>query len=136
MSPNSASIEGRYADDRAGVTSPDPTAGTPRTAESPQRWASLRFPLRYERRGPDTQAADALRAHAALTSCKPAALSDVVYRTYLDVLGVRMSDTSSSLAELAASMSPPRTKEAFAGQLRRAHAAAGVVFTRVDRGAP
>ena len=133
MNP-STSIDCRCGEE-GDVAPRGPMAGSTRTTPSQKRWASLRAPLRYERRGPDTQAADALRAHAALTACKPTNLSDVTYRTYVEVLGARMSDTSASLAELAAAMSPPRTKETFAGQLRRAHAAAGVAITRAERGA-
>lgn len=95
-----------------------------------QRWASLRGPLQYSRRGPADQAADARRAHDALARCKPTGLSDTIYGTYLEVLDARMSNTSASLAQVAAAMSPPMTKEAFAGQLRRAHAAAKVSITR------
>lgn len=101
----------------------------------PARWDSLRVPLRYKRRSPGEQAADALRAHTALKRARPEGLSDASYRTYLQVLSARMSDTVASLAEVAAAMSPPMTKEAFAGQLRRAHAASGVAITRSERGA-
>lgn len=95
-----------------------------------QRWASLRGPLQFSRRGPADQAADARRAHDALKRCKPTGLSDISYGSYLEVLDARMSNTSASLAQVAAAMSPPMTKEAFAGQLRRAHAAARVSITR------
>ncbi|PBA08479.1 hypothetical protein CKJ70_26075 [Mycobacterium avium] len=44
-------------------------------------------------------------------------------RRLLEVLGARMSNTAASLAEIAATMSPPMTKEALAAQVRRARAA-------------
>lgn len=131
------SAEASVEDGEAAWTIPPSTGSRPGVAPSrhPARWNSLRVPLRYKRRSPGEQAADALRAHTALKSARPADLSDAAYRTYLQVLHARMSNTVASLAELAAAMSPPMTKEAFAGQLRRAHAASGVAITRSERGA-
>lgn len=94
------------------------------------RWDSLRRPLQYTRRSPDQQAADARRAYTTLTRCQPPNLGNDLYRRYLEVLDARMSNRTASLAELAAMMSPPLTKEALAAHLRRAHAAAGVPITR------
>lgn len=98
-----------------------------------RRWDSLRGPLQYQRRDPEQQANDARRAYAALEQSRPSDLGEASYRSYLDVLRARMLDTSASLAEVSAAMSPPMTKEAFAAQLRRAHAAAGVPFTLIPR---
>ncbi len=97
------------------------------------RWESLKGPLRLERRSAEEQAADARQAHAGLLSNRPADISDTVYGRHMAVLAARASNGSASLAELATSMSPPMTKEAFAAQLRRAHAAAGVPITRKAR---
>ena len=127
-----------------GAVDGDAVAATASAAGSPlglpasssdAKWDALRVPLRYKRRTPGEQAADALHAHTALKHAKPADLSDSCYLMYLKVLGARMSDTAASLAEVAAAMSPPMTKEAFAGQLRRAHAASGVAITRSELGA-
>ena len=41
-------------------------------------------------------------------------------RQWIEVLRLRAADDVSTLGGLAASMSPPMTKDAFAGQLRRA----------------
>lgn len=98
-----------------------------------RRWDSLRGPLQYQRRSPEQQAADAQRAYAALEQGGPTNLGEASHAMYLRVLRARMLDPSSSLAEVAAAMSPPMTKEAFAAQLRRAHAAADVPFTLVPR---
>lgn len=98
------------------------------------RW-SIASPVPYRLRGPAQQAADALLAHTALKRHRPSCLTEVTYRQYLDVLAVRMSDTSASLAQLAASMSPPMTKDAYAAKLRRAHGLTGVPGTRAERGA-
>lgn len=97
------------------------------------RWDSLKVPLKYTRRSADEQAADARKAYTILRQCQPADLSDAVYQRHLEVLNARMSNSTASLAELAALMSPPMTKEALAAQLRRAHAAAGVPITRSER---
>ena len=72
-------------------------------------------------------------AYAALEHRRPADLGEASYSMYLAVLRARMSDTTASLAGLAAAMSPPMTKEACAAQLRRAHAAADVPFTQLPR---
>lgn len=48
-------------------------------------------------------------------------------RQWIDVLRRRAADELSTLSGLAATMSPPMTKDAFAGQLRRACRFAAVV---------
>lgn len=99
----------------------------------PDPWASLRVPLKYTRRNPAQQADDARRAlHALQQQGPPPGLSEATYHRHLDVLQARTSNPEASLAELAATMSPPMTKEAIAGQLRRALAAAGVTMTRTE----
>lgn len=97
------------------------------------RWDSLKGPLYCERRTAEEHAADARQAHAVLLRNRPTGISETVYRRHPEVLAARASNRSSSLAELAASMSPPMAKEAFAAQLPRAHAAAGVSITRKER---
>lgn len=132
LSSETSAVDGDAAATTASATGSHPRAPASRPAA---KWDSLRAPLRYKRRTPGEQAADALHAHTALKRAKPADLSDSCYLMYLKVLSARMSDTAASLAEVAAAMSPPMTKEAFAGQLRRAHAASGVAITRSELGA-
>ncbi len=75
---------------------------------------------RRSRAAAERQAQQARRALAVLTE------RGDLYDHWAAVLQQRVNNPTASLRDLAAAMTPPMTKDAFAAQLRRALTAAGV----------
>ncbi len=118
----------------------EPGAAEQASESAPVRrrgWVNEDRALRAARR--DADAARVLLAKLAVNGVKDhhhLSATPVWRRRWIEVLQVRAANADASLADLAATMDPPMTKSAFAGQLRRAFRFAGEFPGAPTHGSP